>query len=120
MKWPWVSRGLLEAKQAECQGYVATLEVERARYDALMDKYDALVRLMQPAEKPTLKPRKADPVLQAISDRAGNNGPLRRQLAKYAMDQRRKQVPDDDIVAVIAGPWHNEDDDEDESAGVPA
>lgn len=93
------------------------VRAEQARYESLLGRYHELVKLVQPPEKPALKPKKADPVLQAIADRAGNNGPLRRQLASYAMAERRKGVADDAIVAVIAGDWHK-DDQEDE--GVPA
>lgn len=118
MKWPVVSRAAFDLVTEE-------LRQSEARYDALWTSYDALngrlfATLMEATKKPEpvkMPERTRDQVIDAIMARAGTNGQLRAHLAAWAMQQRRSQVPDDQIINSIVI-WASPDDD-DPSAGVP-
>lgn len=93
MTLPWVSRGRYEDA-------IERLRIRDAEYGRLFDKYDAL-RLQgasAPEPKPVLARKEADPVMQAISQAAGNNGALRALMVTQAMQDRRMGKDDDDII----------------------
>ena len=118
MKMPFVLRETFDLANA-------ALRQSEARYDALHAAYVELngrlfAALVEAAKKPEpvkMPERTRDQVIDAIMARAGNNGQLRAHLAAWAMQQRRSQVPDDQIINGIIV-WASPDDD-DPSAGVP-
>ena len=106
MTLPWVSREAYEERGR----LLVRCHVE---HESLLARYHELVKLVQPAPKPELKPRADDQVIHAILARAGSDGRLRTHLGVWALGERRKRVPDEDIIQQIEH-WHS-----DEEEGVP-
>ena len=131
MRWPWVSRvmhdqvvkALSERVGMEQQGRSALahqrndlmvqIAGERDRYDALVQqivsmKRDGFQIVHPPVQREPMPPRAAD---EAINDRAGANAPLRRHLIDYANQQRRKNVPEEQIADKVLN-WQSEGDED--------
>jgi hypothetical protein len=118
MKWPFVSRGTLDLATAELLRSEARYDVLHAAYVELNGKMFAMMLDATKKPEPVKMPeRTRDQVIDAIMMRAGTNGQLRTHLSAWAMQQRREQVPDDQIINSIVV-WASPDDD-DPSAGVP-
>jgi hypothetical protein len=101
---PWVSRAAFEAV-CESRGSAWTRLVESEekwalRYEALLSRYTRLAEREHP-EPPKLPARTRDQVIEAIVQKAGNNGALRAHLGAWAAQQRRDNVPEDTIVEHI-------------------
>jgi hypothetical protein len=120
MRWPWVSRELLDtflASRGEEMRVVNRLqnqiELGHARYDLLLDKYHALKLqgATVTAPRPTVEPREPDAVQYAINEKAGSNHALRFHLTGYAAGERAKRVEDGVIIDAITN-WRSEGDDD--------
>ena len=96
IQFPLVSRGRYEDA-------VERLERMDAQYASLFDRYHTLK--LQGANVPepvTQLPRKEpDPVMQAISNVAGNNPALRVMMVQQAMQDRRHGLNDSQIALNI-------------------
>ena len=107
MNLPWVSRETLDAVVASRAGIMVARDAAiasearwAARYEALLDRYTKLAEREHP-EPPKLPARSRDQVIEAIVQKAGNNGALRAHLGAWAAQQRRDNVPEDTIVEHI-------------------
>lgn len=118
MKWPFVSRSAFDLAIEERYRVEARYDLLHAAYLELNGKMFATMVEATKKPEPTKMPeRTRDAVIDAIMVRAGSNGQIRAHLASWAMQQRRNQVPDDQIINNIVV-WASPDDD-DSSAGVP-
>lgn len=104
MKWPWVSRADYDRLQVLRERDSETLREERARYDALFEKYHAL--RVEGANIPLPAAPKAEPsaVMQAIiakSGRGANARILRKHYEDYVNLQRAANIPEEEIAAAI-------------------
>ncbi|MCR4339820.1 MAG: hypothetical protein NUW01_08040, partial [Gemmatimonadaceae bacterium] len=101
---PWVSREAYdEILISRASAWTRLVESEgrwAARYEALLDRYTKLAEREHP-EPPKLPARSRDQVIEAIVQKAGNNGALRAHLGAWAAQQRRDNVPEDTIVEHI-------------------
>lgn len=99
MRWPFVSRELLAMVEQSHAAEVATLKealmIERTRADALREQ---IAVLTAPKPAPTLPQRTRDAVIEAIMQRAGNDGRLVRHLSSWAMGQRSSGEDDANII----------------------
>lgn len=119
MSWPFVSRAAHDRElaalerllahaetarddaQAEVEQANRLHEAERRRFDDLLSRYHAL-KLAGGAVPDVLPPQAPpDPVLLAISRKAGANRVLRTHYARLAHELRAKQMTDEEIVAKI-------------------
>lgn len=107
MRLPWVSRLSYETKcDALCSARETiaalsrTVADERARYDALADKYVALA-----APKPPLQAKPRDPVMDAITDRAQGSRELLGFLGAFARESRRNGMDDEELIAIVSN-WN--------------
>lgn len=96
MTWPFVTRGRYDDA-------IERLKHTAARYDELFDRYHML-KLQGanvPDPKPVLAKKEPDPVMQAISNVAGNNPALRVMMVQQAIQDRNHGMADDQIVLNI-------------------
>lgn len=83
----------------------------RERYDALFEKYHQLKAAGASDTPPPVSPlvkRKPDKVAEVISDVAGYNAQLRRQLGVYARQAKQAGDSDDDIAHKLLN-WDDDD-----------
>lgn len=92
---------LMAAKDAECAFLRDALAKAEARATDAETRAVALLDLTKPAPKPVPIERTVDAVMVAIGRRAGGSTALRSQLAEFARDQRRANVPDSEIILQI-------------------
>lgn len=91
------------------------LDVERARFDALLEKYHALklAGAGEPVTAPTpLERTKPSAVDEVIGSVAGSNSRLRKQLKDYVVQQRFAGSDDKEIAHALLN-WDEDD------AGMP-
>lgn len=107
MSWPWVSRAVYMARHRE---FLREREVHHAemrdwtvRYDTLLDKYHALKLsgAFIPEPPKTLERPEFDPVMAAITAKAGPDRKLRAMMAGEAMRSRQAGIPDIEIIQAI-------------------
>lgn len=98
-----MSRAALESETARAEAWREQALKDCARHDTLLEKYHALkVSGAAPAEPhPTLTRPEFDPVLAAITAKAGPDRKLRAMMSREAMEARRLGMPDHEIVAQI-------------------
>lgn len=108
MKWPWVSRAVLDDAEGRCReltgrAFVLSEQVERerTRYDALLDKYHALkiVGAGLPPEPRT--PAPPNPVTQAIIAKSHGNPTLLAHHRAWANEQQALGVSETNIALAI-------------------
>ena len=125
MRWPWVSRDASDLAQRAAtfahEEAVAAVEranelkdalvVERARYDALFERYDAL---KVTGARPPLEVAEISPVGEAIDAKVrqfGNSTRLRRILQSFATRERLRGMDSDAIIARVMD-WSSKADEE--------
>ncbi len=120
MNFPWVSRrafDVLERAHTDARREVERLQAQATEYhNRLMALTAQPVAAKTTGEMPGRNERKRDDVLMAVLERAGNNRGLASHLSKWAMQQRRKGVADDDIINEMFNIGQLADEDE---GGVP-
>lgn len=110
MKWPWVSRAVVDEAEGQARELVGRsfaltqqLECERARYDALLEKYHAL-KVVGAAPEVIRAPIEApepDPVTQAILARSHGNARLYQHHVAFANRQRALGIDETNIALAI-------------------
>lgn len=120
MRWPWVNREIIDIQHRAFRAAhdrlvdeVTNLRVER---DAVLDKYHALKLqgASTPEPKPTLERPTYDPVMGAITAKAGGDRRLRATMSRQAMSDRALGVPEQEIIQRIEQGVTLEDE------GIPA
>lgn len=124
MRWPLVWRRRLlralsdQAAASEAQWHLdqetawlrEQLAAERARYDALLDRYHELASPAKPAAAATAQPvereQKRDIVLDKIREEAGGDSRLAAHYQRVAADLRRAGKTPEEIVLEIG--WTTE------------
>lgn len=111
MKWPWVSREQYDdyVRAHRMLGDELTrqrnaLDAERARYDALLDKYHALKFVGATIPEPVrpLERKDPDPLMQAINVlSAGKPGLRTTMMQQLATDRANPLLDDADILQRI-------------------
>lgn len=126
MRWPFVSRAVADARDAMLRELLAGSKADYlaacARYDALLERHEAFVALVAERTAPNPKPvpqvkREPDAADTAIEWLARGDMAKRRDLERFARNQRRAGKDPDAIAAEIMGASRRTDDDKDE--GVP-
>lgn len=117
MKWPWVSREMLESVTAVAN---KCLDDERRLYDDLSVRYGELLKMYHAlklqgavsteSHKP-VEAKEPDAVQYAIADKAQRNHALKLYLTGWAAKQRQLQVADSEIVERLTN-WQSASDDE--------
>lgn len=104
VRWPFVSREMYEAMLDQ---YERAFESDRQRwldsYRDLLDKYHALKLSGASIPEPpkTLERPEFDPVMAAITAKAGPDRKLRAMMAGEAMRSRQAGIPDIEIIQAI-------------------
>lgn len=107
LRWPWVARWVYDSVQDDLSVVRSDLQTEiaswRIRYEALLDKYHALKLsgASVPEPTPTLLIPAFDPVLAAITAKAGPDRKLRAMMSREAIQSRAAGVPDIEIIQAI-------------------
>lgn len=111
MRLPFVARDLYDAEVARTAHLEQRLADLMDAYTAMHERLlDALTQATKVKEPPKLPERTRDEVIDAILVRSNGNGLMRQHLAMWAMQQRRQQVPDEQILDRINN-WESEDED---------
>lgn len=103
MKWPWTAllrdNERLALENANLRADIAIL----ARYDNLLEKYHALraTGASIPEAAQTLERPVFDPVMVAITAKAGPDRKLRAMMSREAMQSRAAGIPDIEIIQAI-------------------
>lgn len=103
MTWPWVSRAMYDHAFKLAEDAVAVTVQQRQEYRELLEKYHALkvVGASIPDPTPTLERPQPDPVLMAITAKAGPDRILRSRMAREAMRARQLGISDIEIIQQI-------------------
>jgi len=113
MNLPFVARGtydlLLAQNERLEQRHAELVQSYSLLHDKLLGFLADSMKKPDPAKIPE---RTRDAVIEAIMARAGNDGRLRSCLSTWAMQQRRAQVPDDQIITQVFV-WPSDDDSQD-------
>lgn len=108
--------GERDEARSQSANWKALFDAERIRCEALTEK---LVNMKQQgfstaAERQALPPRPPSRIDEAIAEKAGANGSLRRHLTRWASQRQAMNVPDDEIVDALLN-WKDPDADEAEA-----
>lgn len=109
MRLPFVAREAYDEAREEIAYLRDQLQAERAHSAAITAQIATLAERTVPTP-PKIPERTRDDVIDAILSRAGTNGQLRAHLAAWAQQQRRANVPDDEIIQQIVV-WQSSDED---------
>lgn len=107
MTWPWISRAVYMARHKEFlrerEAHHTEMRDWAVRYDSLLEKYHALK--LQGASIPeptkTLERPEFDPVMAAITAKAGPDRRLRAQMSAEVMRSRQAGIDDVEIIRAI-------------------
>ena len=119
MRWPFVSRAAYDSIVASRDLLHAMYQHERAmvmdewkRYDELLDRYHALRLQGQTVTppRPDIQPAPPSPVEDAIAERSGSNGALKRHLTRIADQMRAAKKSDEEIITTLTK-WRDPDED---------
>lgn len=103
MRWPWVSRDVYESETRRAEAWKEQANRECDKYESLLDKYHALKiqGAAVPEEPQKLAPTNMDPVMCAITAKAGPDRKLRAMMSRQAMLARAAGIPDMEIIQQI-------------------
>lgn len=88
-------------QQAYADRLLGEIETWRSRYDALLEKYHALKASGAAPELSPLTRPERDPVIDAITYKAGTDSKLRSIMIQAAMAQRAADKSDEEIIKQI-------------------
>lgn len=103
MKWPWMSRETLNTWKYCYDSAIAANTYLQTQNTDLLEKYHALKLqgAAVPEEPQKLAPTNMDPVMCAITAKAGPDRKLRAMMSREAMQSRAAGIPDIEIIQAI-------------------